>query len=210
MRRKTRSMWFSGLLCLLCSLVLTPAYATKLKPQNLTSLIKDANSIIIGQVTNVTDGFNEKGLPYTEVTINVGRSLKGKMAQNKPYTFRQFGLLKPRKMENGNHYLGISPEGFPRWHKDENVMLFMYQPAKITGFQTTAGLTQGKLLLVAGKAANSHNNYGLFDDLEFSKVQLTSAENKMLGSSGPADLQVLTGLIEKAVSKQWIERGVMK
>ncbi|MGI2258956.1 hypothetical protein [Shewanella sp. GXUN23E] len=210
MTRKTLKWWISGLLCLLSSLLLTPAHATKLKTQNLTSLIRDANSIVIGQVVSVSDGFDEKGLPYTEVTLNVGRALKGKHAENQPYTFRQFGLMKPRANASGTTYLGVTPEGFPRWYQDEAVMVFLYQPAKITGFQTTAGLSQGKLSLAAGKASNSQNNFGLFDDMSFQSVQLTAEEHQLLGSSGPADLQVLTGLIEKAVKQQWIERGVMQ
>ena len=55
------------------------AQATTLKTQNLTRLISDSQSIIAGTVTTVTDGFDENGLPYTEVTIAVNGSAKGRI-----------------------------------------------------------------------------------------------------------------------------------
>ncbi len=77
------------------------AHAAKLRQQNLTRLITDAEQIVAGKVTRVTDGVTDRGLPYTEITIAVADSARGELRGGKPYTFRQFGLLEPRKMPNG-------------------------------------------------------------------------------------------------------------
>ncbi len=79
------------------------AHAMKLKPQNLTQLIADSQSIIAGKVTRVTDGVTPNGMPYTEITIAVATAPRANCAAARSYTFRQFGLLKPRKMPNGKH-----------------------------------------------------------------------------------------------------------
>ena len=85
------------------------AQAATLKTQNLTQLISDSQSIIEGTVKTVTDGIDENGLPYTEVTITVHTSAKGAVANDTEYTFRQFGLIKPRKMEDGSTLLTVTP-----------------------------------------------------------------------------------------------------
>ena len=69
------------------------AHAAKLKQQNLTRLIADAQQIVAGKVTRVADGVSDRGMPYTEITIAVADSAKGELRGGKPYTFRQFGLL---------------------------------------------------------------------------------------------------------------------
>ncbi len=48
------------------------AQATKLKQQNLTQLIGQAESIVAGTVGGVSDGVDPNGVAYTEVTIAVG------------------------------------------------------------------------------------------------------------------------------------------
>ncbi len=69
----TRSQWFQRLsaLCLVsASLLLTPAaVAQKHLKQNLSQLTSQASSIVSGQVVSVTDGFDERKRPYTQITI---------------------------------------------------------------------------------------------------------------------------------------------
>lgn len=194
------------------------ASAAKLVEKNLTQLIAGSETIIAGTVTEVTDGFSEDGVPYTAVTIAVSSAAKGPVAnagkgqrsEQVFYTFRQFGLLKPRTLENGRTFLGVTPDGFPRWHEGETVIAFLHQPASITGLQTTAGLAQGKLVLRNGRYANEFNNRGLFDGIEVDNKLLTSAQRNMLLNPGPADAGALMSLIEKAVSEGWIEQGEMR
>jgi len=212
-----------GLAVAMLSLAIAPAaMAAKLANRNLTQLIADSETIIAGTVTAVTDGINENGVPYTEVTIAVASAAKGAVkgaakrapvgtAEEAPvYTFRQFGLLKPRVMDNGRTFLGVTPEGFARWHEGETVIAFLHKPASMTGLQTTAGLAQGKLVLRNGQYANEFNNRGLFDGVEINRGLMTPAQQNMLLNPGPADAGALMELIERAVADSWIERGEMR
>ena len=61
-------------------------------------LIGDSELIFRGTVTELTDGV-ENGEPYSQVTVQVSEALRGQFGEE--YAFHQFGLLKPRKMENG-------------------------------------------------------------------------------------------------------------
>jgi len=186
------------------------AHAMKLRAQNLTQLIADSQSIIAGKVTRVTDGIAANGMPYTEVTISVSDSAKGELRGGASYTFRQFGLLEPRKMPNGRVLVAVTPEGFPRWQQGEQVVAFLYRPASRTGLQTTAGLAQGKLTVLNGRIANEFNNRGLFDDVQISDDLLTDKERAMLKSQGPVDVATFVGLVGRAVNENWIGKGEMR
>lgn len=192
-----------------------PAIAAKLVQRNLIQLINDSQTIVAGTVTKVTDGFSESGVPYTQVTIAVTSAAKGAAARAASeaggtpalYTFRQFGLLEPRTMENGRTFLGVTPDGFARWHEGETVIAFLHKPASMTGLQTTAGLSQGKLVLRNGRYANEFNNRGLFDGIDADARSLTPAQRNMLLSPGPADAGALMELIQRAVAENWTDRG---
>jgi hypothetical protein len=186
------------------------ADAAKLRPQNLTRLIADADQIVAGKVTSVSDGVSESGMPYTEITISVADSAKGELHGGKQYTFRQFGLLEPRKMPNGRVLVAVTPEGFPRWQQGEQVVAFLYRPASRTGLQTTAGLAQGKLTVLDGRIANEFNNRGLFEGVQISDDLLTEKERAMLKSQGPVDVATFVGLVGRAVNEDWIAKGEMR
>lgn len=191
-------------------LAVPAAQAMKLKNQNLTQLISESQSIIFGTVTSVTDGIDAKGVPYTEVTIAVGSTAKGKVAEESDYTFRQFGLLKPRTMPNGHKLVALTPEGFATWKEGETVAAFMYKPASRTGLQTTAGMAQGKLSLKNGTLTNQFNNLGMFDGVEINTSLLTPEQQNMLTSPGAVDAAAFMDLVGRAVAEQWIENGEMK
>lgn len=195
----------TGALLLLAS----AAGAMKLRPQNLTQLIGQSESILAGTVKSVSDGIDADGIPYTEVTIAVGSSAKGQVADQTEYTFRQFGLLAPRAMENGNRLLAVAPEGFARWREGESVVAFLYQPASRTGLQTTAGMAQGKLNMINGALVNDFDNAGLFDGVEID-AELNPDEQAMLTTSGAVDAETFMGLVQRAVAENWIENGEMR
>ena len=200
----------SALTVAMALLAASVAQAGTLRNQNLTALISDSQSIIQGTVKSVTDGIDAKGVPYTEVTIAVGSSAKGKAKSGEEYTFRQFGLLKPRTMENGHKLLAVTPAGFARWQQDEYVIAFMYKPASRTGLQTTAGMAQGKFTVINGRVANTFDNQRLFDGVEIDPNLLSQEELAILDSRGPVDVGVFTRLIGRAVSEDWIAQGMMK
>lgn len=191
-------------------LALAPAaQAMKLRPQNLTQLIGQSESIIAGTVESVTDGIDANGIPYTEVTIAVGSSAKGKIADRSEYTFRQFGLLEPRTLDNGHRLLAVTPEGFARWRQGETVVAFLYKPASRTGLQTTAGMAQGKLNLINGGLLNDFHNAGLFEGVEID-AELSPQEQAMLTTPGAVDAQTFMNLVHRAVAESWIENGEMR
>ncbi|MCK7596213.1 hypothetical protein M0G74_02900 [Microbulbifer sp. CAU 1566] len=195
---------------LLVMLSVPMAHATKLKTQNLTQLIQSAESIVAGTVTDVTDGLDAAGVPYTEVTIAVGSVAKGKVKEGENYTFRQFGLLKPRTSANGHQMLAIAPEGFPRWHKDEYVVAFMYKKAGRTGLQTTAGMAQGKLKMINGTLVNQFNNAGMFDGVEINQQLLSAEQQNMITAPGAVNATAFMDLVGRAVAENWIAKGEMK
>ena len=190
-------------------LALPAAKATELRKQNLTQLISSSQSIIAGTVKKVNDGIDPNGVPYTEVTIEIGIVAKGDLKRGE-YTFRQFGLLNPHTLPNGHRMLAMTPEGFPQWHEQEYVVAFMYHPAARTGLQTTAGMAQGKMTKVNNTLVNEFGNVGLFDGIKVSRGLLSADESKLIKSSGPVDVQTFIGLVNHIVKGRWIEKGVMK
>ena len=193
------------------AMALSPFASAQNKPvrQNLVQLIASSQSIVAGTVTTVSDGVDSNGLPYTEVTLQVGASPKGSIKQG-AYTFRQFGLIKPRTLPNGKRMLMVTPEQFPQWREDEYVVAFLYHPASKTGLQTTAGLAQGKLVKVNDTLVNAYDNLGLFDNISASAGVLSSEEQALLGSTGAVKADTLLGLIHHIVSDKLVERGAIR
>jgi len=182
--------------------------ATTVRPQNLADLVGLSETIVIGTVEKVTDGFDARGIPFTEVTIRVGENIRG--ASGDTLSFRQFGLLKPRVID-GRRYLGVSPDGWPSWHERERVMVFLGRPAKQTGLRTTVGLGQGKMQVLDGKLANSARNAGLFRKLQITAPSLTSAQQAMLQTDRtPVDAGAFVSLVRRAVNENWTEKGMMR
>ena len=188
-----------------------PAAATQLVSANLTRLIGQSDLIVSGKVKDVTDGVDASGLPYTEVTIAVGASAKKKLAARSDFKFRQYGLLKSRKMPDGRFFIAKAPEGFPTWAKDEQVVAFMYKPASKTGLQTTVGLSQGKFTANGGRLSNAQLNQGLFTGVKVDPRLLSPSESALLGgTAGAVDANALMSLVNRAVAGQWIEKGAMR
>jgi len=207
---KRRMPGFVGIAAAVVLLAVSATQAASVRNQNLTQLISESQSIIEGTVKHVTDGIDENGIPYTEVTIFVRSSAKGEVGEEIDYTFRQFGLLRPRTMENGMRYLAVSPEGFASWNEGESVVAFLHKPASLTGLQTTAGMACGKLTRGNDLLANEFGNAGLFDGVEIADGLLTPEEQNMLTTPGAVDVEVFMNLVHRAVSEGWIENGEMQ
>ena len=182
------------------------AQANSLQKQNFLELMKHADSIVVGTVAKKTDGF-QNGLPYTEITLNVGQSVKGDHGAT--YTFRQFGLIKPKSMGDGRVNLMVTPEGWPTYAKGEQVMLFLHKPAAETGFQTTAGLTQGKFTIRGNRVANSIDNESMFAGVKINRALSANQQNLVNQRSGSYSTQDFLSLVKTAVDENWIESGVM-
>ena len=192
--------------CLFAAGVSSVTHAMNVKKQNLVDLLTHTDSIVVGTVAEKTDGF-QGGLPYTEITLNVGQSLKGDHGMT--YTFRQFGLISPRRTDDGRINMMVTPAGWTTYTVGERVMLFLHEPAARTGFQTTAGLVQGKFVLHKNRIANSTNNDDLFSRVEF-KVSLKPSFEDLVNQPGGAyAAEEFIELVRTAVNEKWIENGVM-
>lgn len=208
--QRCRNSFVAVLASAMFVLAVPAANAMKLKSQNLTQLIQGSESIVAGSVKSVTDGIDTAGIPYTEVTIAVGTSAKGKIKTGSEYTFRQFGLLKPRVMSNGHQMLAMTPDGFPRWAEGEYVVAFLHKKALRTGLQTTTGMAQGKLKMINGKLINEFSNFGLFDGVEVNRQLLSPEQQNMMTAPGAVDASAFMDLVGRAVSEDWIGKGEMK
>ena len=206
-----RRRW-RGAAALLAGAVLSlPVAALQLAPANLTRLIDQSELVVSGKVQSVTDGIDAKGVPFTEVTILVGSSAKKKLAARSEYKFRQYGLLASRKLPDGRFLVARAPEGFPVWHRDEQVVAFLRKPASKTGLRATVGLAQGKFTSTGGRLVNEQHNQGLFAGVEVKPGVLTPAESALLRSpSGAVDGATLMALVNRAAAGKWIEKGVMR
>jgi hypothetical protein len=199
----------SGVL-VLASTAMTPLHASQLVPQNLKQMIHAADVIVTGEVTKVTDGV-DNGLPFTEVTMKVNSSIKREMTVGSNYSFRQYGLLKPRKMNDGRYLLATKIEGMATWTVGEKVTAFMNKPASRSGMRTPVGLAQGKFTHSGSQMANSFDNRGLFNGMTVDPSVLNANEKAMLAKpAGAVQGDVLTSLVKRAVKEQWIEKGVMR
>ena len=201
MKREHYRLIFGVLIVACLAATFHSADATSVKKMTVADLVNYGDKIIAGRVTAVTDGFDANNLPYTDVTVAISESLKGNV--NGYYTFRQLGLAAPRDMGDGRTYLGVSPDGFPRFSPGEDVVVFLFAKTSL-GFQSAAGLMQGKFTVNGRELANGINNRGLFEDVTVNPTKLTPAEQKMLATEeGPLDTELFKGFVKKAVQQGW-------
>ncbi len=175
-------------------------HATTMEKVNIAKLMQRSDLILVGRVVRVIDGLDGDNLPFTEVTLRVAEAIKGS-AEN-DYTFRQFGLVAPKEME-GRTYLGVSPEGWPKFKEGEQALVFLY-PTTTLGFQSTVGLIQGKFRIEDDQIFNEIENVGLFDGVSVDPKLLTKEERKMIGTvRGRYPSVTFRGFVRKAVQEGW-------
>ena len=196
------------LLAMLFATTLASA-TTSRREVNVVDLVANSELILRGTVANLTDGIDDRGIPYTEVTLHVADAIRGQVSGD--YTFRQFGLLKPRTMANGMVNLMVTPAGWATYTKGEETILFLNKRAAWTGLQTTVGLGQGKFKVSMAGATNQANNVGLFKNMTVDPTALgTKEERAMMTQQGPVNVNAFVSLVKQAVSGHWVENGRMK
>ena len=203
----TRSIRAFGMAVAL--LLAASATASTVAPRNLVHLIDDAQDIVVGSVTNVTDGIDPQGVPYTEVTLAVGETLRGPAQDT--LSFRQFGLLAPRVLPSGKTMYAVRPPGWPQYATGERVLLFLTRPASQTGLRTTVGLEQGKFAITNNVLRSAAGEGALFDGVDAAS-QLLSTEDRALMASPSAqyDANAFIAFVRRAVSQQWVETGSLR
>jgi hypothetical protein len=182
---------------------------TNRREVNVVDLVANSELILRGTVTKVSDGIDSRGIPYTEVTMHISESIRGQVGSE--YTFRQFGLLKPRDMGNGMTNLMVTPAGWPTYTQGEETILFLNKKAAWTGLQTTVGLSQGKFRVSMASAVNQANNAGLFKNVVIDPTLLGTKEQRALQTQqGPVNVNAFMSLVKQAVDGQWVQSGRMK
>jgi len=200
--------WVVALLGMIVASTLANA-TTFQKEATIVDLLQQSDLIVRGTVTSVTDGIDNRGIPYTEIKLQVNETLRGQVARNT--TFRQFGLIKPHDMGNGTVNLMVTPAGWATYSKGEDTILFLRKPAAWTGLQTTAALGQGKFKVAMAGATNQSNNVGLFKNVVVKPSLLGTKEQRaMLTGKGPVNVNAFVSLIREAVQSQWVEKGSMR
>jgi hypothetical protein len=209
MQRLRACRQISGIVLLATLFAASVANATTVRREvNVVDLVANSDLILRGTISNVTDGIDSRGIPYTEITLHVADAIRGQVSGE--YTFRQFGLLKPRDMGNGQTNLMVTPAGWATYAKGEETILFLNKKAAWTGLQTTVGLGQGKFKVSLAGAVNQSNNAGLFKNVSVTPSLLSTSEQRaMLTQQGPVNVNAFVSLIKQAVNGQWVETGRM-
>ena len=171
---------------------------------NLVDLLRNSTSILKGTVTGVTDGVDAAGLPYTEITVEISRALRGQ--EQGAYAFRQFGLLNPRLSADGTMKMLPAPSGFPRYAEGDQVFLFLSRPAALTGLRTTVGLGAGRFSFGPGRIENDLANEGLFRNLSLDAGLSTGNDVRMLETEiGAVNPDAFQSFVERAIAERWVE-----
>jgi hypothetical protein len=206
-KRRPIQFGMAGLCLLLAS---ANAFATvQQRESNLVELVGKSELILRGTVKSVTDGIDDQGLPYTEVTLHVAEAIRGDVGTE--YTFRQFGLLKPRSMGNGLVNLMVTPAGWTTYAQGEEAILFLNRHARYTGLQTTVGLSHGKFKVSMAGASNGANNSGLFAHVKVEPQLLVESDRRVMSTKeGPVNSKAFVSLLRKTVKGRWIEQGRMR
>ena len=193
----------AALFCLLAAI--GNASATTLSGDgNIVELLKQSNDIVVGKVEAVTDGIDERGLPYTEVKIEISETIRGDLSGT--YTFRQFGLTSPRLSADGTMKMMPAPTGLPRYAEADEVMLFLSKPATLTGLRSTYGLGAGRFAYGPGRVENDLSNAGLFRNVSIDPALATSNDVRMLETeTGAVNPGTFDSFMERAVTGRWVE-----
>ncbi len=194
-----------SLRALLFALLIVPGVAVaQVVHQNLAALTRLAPDIVQARVIDLRDGIDANNVPYTEVTLEIARTLKGS-AQRK-LSFRQFGLRAPRPMPDGRTNVLVTPDGWPTYTVGEDVVLFLYHPAARTGLRTTVGLNQGKFVVRDGRLVNGIDNVGLLDGVALPPARRQRARAVLpAGARGPIEADAFIDLVATAVRERWFE-----
>ena len=171
---------------------------------NLVTLLKDAQEIVVADVLSVTDGIDENGLPYTEITVGITEALRGD-SQEGSFSFRQLGLLNPRTTADGTRKMPAAPEWMPKYAVGDRVLLFLGPAASMTGLRSPIGLGSGKFTFRAGAAENESSNKGVFSNVSIAAGLATDNDLRLLATTvGAVNPDALLSLVRRATQQNWV------
>lgn len=163
--------------------------------RNISELVAQSDRIVKGRVVlaRVERHPEHRSLHTVVVTLRVEETLKGKASET--LTFRQF-IWDIRDRYDAAGY-----------QKGQHVLLLLNNPTRY-GLVSTAGLYQGRFLIVRNRAGNNvaqngFGNSGLFRDIESAltdrgiHLDPGSLKNLQRHRSGPVGLSLLETLIRQ-------------
>jgi hypothetical protein len=112
-----------------------PAPATVVPRLPLDRIVRAADRIVYGTVTDVRSGRDEAGLTATWVTLAVSRAVKGHVGAQ--LTLKQYGAATPLADGTVTRVAGL-----PRYQVGDEVVLFLH-PDSRRGFTSPVGFAQG-------------------------------------------------------------------
>ena len=114
------------------------------------------------------------------------------------------GFYGGLRMGNGLVNLNVTLAGWPTYSKGDDVVLFLYKAASLTGLRTTVGLEQGKFIVEDGYVINAIDNAGLYSGVNVDKRLLNEKEIAMLEKrEGPVKEELFLSFVRKALEQKW-------
>lgn len=187
--KKNSSLIVSTLLVILSSVAYN-GYSTTVKHYNLNGLVSKAERIFTGQCISAGEGeikFPKGSIWYAEYIFRISEDIKGTTGET--ITFRQYGLINPRKIDE-NTVMFNRPVGMPTYEVNQEYMLFLIGDSEL-GLTSPTGLFQGAFLIYHDElnrrvAVNGSQNRGLFRKdaaIELKQFDLTQSEKALVGKS---------------------------
>ncbi len=187
----------------------TYVWSASVPHRNLAALSNLAKWIFVGKVISVTDNYVEGQLPYTEITFQIRKSIKGGLQEGSNFSYRQVGLLEPRDAGNGLR-IAFVIHGLPQYQVDKEVMVFLYGPSAVSGLTSPVGLLQGKFTIDGDKIFNGINNKNLFANMKIAREEYPGKLSEkyvhiLSQTQGPVNTDAFIDLVSKAVKQRIFE-----
>jgi hypothetical protein len=106
--------------------------------------------------------------------------------------------------------MAAAPPEIPRYTVGDHVVLFLGEPASMTGLRTTLGLGIGRFVLGAGQVQNDYANEGVFSNVSIDASVATSNDQRILATSiGAVNPTDFLSLVRRAVQSNWTTTCLM-
>ncbi len=172
-------------------------FGTSLRLLSLEDTLARSSRVVVGECLGFREGFDRRGLPFTEYTFRLIEGVKG-YTESSAFSIRQFGRSpESTGRAAGRRLTRIS--GMPHYLAGATYMLFL-GPTSRLGFTSPVGLAQG-VFRVTGtgrhrRVVNGVGNRNLLIDTTRSVVQRVEARRSpQSAGTGPAAAEPIEGSV---------------
>ncbi len=166
-----------------------PSAATSLRVMNLQDLVGHSQRIFSAVCQNVSSGFDENNLPYTQYSFRITDGIHG-VTNQQVVVIKQFGLSEPIHQDNGVTRVSRI-EGMPQYIPGQEYLLFLNQDSRL-GFSSPIGLLQGAFWVqgrgTSRTVVNGMHNANLLIDTQKSIQQRNQERQQNLSRPAPVTL----------------------